>query len=308
MVSLKKRFESNSRLTASHSRKQEPVCSSRERHLPALIKVGRVLWVLLFGVVGCDVPPGAQTDEIQWDISSSPKAGAQGVKRFGPIWIEFDRRILPHSLQTGSLELKSGEVRTRYQTLLDPVSRTIHLQLNSRFPLEPEVTYRLAVDSLTDLDGVSQDEPYEIYFRTGTELGEAESIPQVDWPTVEPVFSASCALATCHGSKSPVLGLNLSSAAGVAQTAIGARSRQLPSDLISAEGARGALSLAGLRIIEAQWGVGQSASSYLMYKVLRDPHILGDSMPPPDSSVQPLSKRELTALSHWILSGAPTDN
>jgi hypothetical protein len=257
--------------------------------------------------LGCDLPPAKEKQEEQWDLSSTPKDGDRDVPRLGPLSVQLDRRILPRTVAPLSIQVKSGDVSAYFRPIIEPVGRVIRLELYPRYPLEPDVTYRLAMDSLVDLDGGWQDKPYEAFFRTGQELGSYSPFPRVAWSEVAPIFSASCSLATCHGSHDPAIDLDLSGPAGIERTAVRVRSRQLPSDLIPAEGARGALSLAGLNIIEAQPDVGQSVSSYLLYKVLADSHILGDSMPPPESSAAPLSKSELKLLSYWILSGAPTE-
>lgn len=313
MVLLKKRFANNSLPTANPSRWRETVglygrgptvlVDERLRQIALVV----VLMLSTTAFVGCDLPSVKESQEAQWVISSTPKDGDRDVPRLGPISVELDRRILPHTVDSAPIQVKSSDVSAYFRPIIEPVGRLIRLELYPRYPLEPGVTYRLVMDGLIDLDGGWQDKPYEAFFRTAQDLGSYSPFPRATWSEVAPIFSASCSLANCHGSRDPALKLDLSGPAGVERTAVRVRSQQLPFDLISAEGARGALSLSGLKIIEAQPGAGRPVSSYLMYKVLEDSHILGDSMPPPESSVPRLSKSELKLLSYWIIAGAPTE-
>lgn len=291
MVSRRKRFASNSPLTAI------PNCINS-------------LAVAVFAVViqCCDVPAGDAGQEDEWDISSSPADGDQEVPRLGPIYVQLDRRVLPQAVSSDSVRLFSGEVRASLRLFFEPVSRRIIVELVKKSPLEPAVIYKLSVEELIDLDGNRQKEPYEAVFRTtDSEPEPGALLPQVGWPEVEPIFSGRCAGRSCHGPSAPALNLDLSSAKGVERTAVGVLSRQLSFGSIPGEGARGALSLAGLNIIDVQAGSGQPAGSYLIYKALGDPHILGDRMPPPDAGISDLTKPELKALSYWVRSGAPTE-
>jgi hypothetical protein len=98
-----------------------------------------------------------------------------------------------------------------------------------------------------------------------------------------------------------MVGLDLSSRAGIERTAIGVRASKL-AGTTGDEGARGALQLAGMNIIDVVAGRGSPATSYLVYKVLGDPHVLGERMP---EGRPPLSEAELRMLSTWIAQGAP---
>jgi len=258
----------------------------------------------LISILGCEYPSSSALESNQWVISSRPKAGASELPRYGPVYFKLDRRILPHSLSSTAVALRSGAASARFRPLFEPVENKILFELYERYPLEPSVTYLLEVHDLEDLDGSLQPEKYRVFFGTGTERGSKPSFTRVDWEEIEPIFSSRCAVAGCHGGDVPILGLNFTSPETVERTAVRVGSSQLGSELISAEGARGGHSLAGLSIIEAQWQGGQPAASYLMYKVLADEHILGDAMPPSDSEISPLSRAELKALSYWIIAGA----
>ena len=86
-------------------------------------------------------------------------------------------------------------------------------------------------------------------------------------------------------------------------TAIGVVARQTRVGTQADQVWHGAPTLDGLAIIDVIGGVGRPARSYLVYKVLGDPHAAGDRMP----SDAPLSSDELASLSLWIRNGAPTE-
>jgi hypothetical protein len=291
MVSRRKRFASNSPPTESLSR----FTSLSVVLIPVLLSC-------------CDAPARQGGPGDEWDISSSPADGEPGVSRAGPVYVQLDRRVLPQAVSSDSVKLFSGEVRASVKLFYEPVSRRIVAELSGKTPLYPAVIYELDVKDLIDLDGNRQTEPYQAVFRTAVSEPEAVPVlPRYGWPEVEPIFSSRCAGSGCHGGNAPALDLDLSSAAGVERTAAGAPSRQLSFAALPPEGARGALSLAGLSIIDVQAGYGQPAGSYLIYKVLGDPHILGDGMPPPGAGVSGLTKTELKTVSYWIRSGAPVE-
>jgi hypothetical protein len=102
------------------------------------------------------------------------------------------------------------------------------------------------------------------------------------------------------------MGLDLSSAGGVRATAIAVASREL-ADAPSAAGAtRGGLG--GMPRIAAYGTTGSPETSYLVYKLLGDPHIVGDRMPPPgDAGVGGLDASAIERIARWISGGAPTE-
>jgi hypothetical protein len=221
--------------------------------------------------------------------------------------VELDRRVSPQSVHRGAVQISSGEIFSWLYLYFEPVSSRIVVGLYADRPLEPFVSYRLLVQDLVDFDGNVQPERYQVLFRTGSRLEESIPWPSVSWSGIEAVFKRSCARANCHTGSTPALGLDLSSAKGIQQTAIGVRSNELPMNNISAEGARGLFSFSGFQIIDVGISNGRPASSYMMYKVLGDSHIVGYAMPPSDSDLPQLERDELEAMSTWILYGASTE-
>lgn len=171
-------------------------------------------------------------------------------------------------------------------------------------PLSPDVDYRFVVDGVLDLDNQTLNEPVTVHFHTGSTLGAGAPIrATAPWSDVAPIFAESCASAGCHSESFAAAGLDLSSAAGVAYTAVGAVSTTLPSGTIGSEGAAGGPFFSGMRVVDVLGGVGRPETSYLLYTVVGDAHIYGDPMPP----AAPLSQAEIQRLVAWVNGGAPTE-
>jgi hypothetical protein len=241
-------------------------------------------------------------------VRSSPADGEQNVSRRPELRIWFDRRLSPASVHRGTVRLRSGPQRVFLAVRVDPLTRAIVARPFGDGLLEPGTVYRLIVEGVRDLDTRTLADPETFAFRTSEAEG-ADPLPprpSVPWGRVAPLFDASCASSGCHGSQRPALGLDLSSASGVRATAIGVASRQVAGGGGS-EGVSPVRGLEGMRIIDAFVGAGQPETSYLMYKVLGDSHILGDPMPPPGSGpANALEMEQLRLLSDWIRGGAPT--
>lgn len=134
-----------------------------------------------------------------------------------------------------------------------------------------------------------------IRFATGERAEGAEPTGQTPWEPVAALFAARC-VTGCHGGDRPAMGLDLGSAEAVRATAIGVPAVQTGDR--EAVPIRG---LAGLPIIDALPGGGRPATSYLVYKMLGDEHVLGEAMPPEGATIE-----EARLVADWILAGAPT--
>jgi hypothetical protein len=241
-------------------------------------------------------------------LATSPGDGAVDVPRRMPLRIEVDRPLLPRTVSRATVRIESGVSRPFLSVRFDLVDQVIVATTFTTSPLEPSVVYRLTIEGVRDLDDRELPEPFSMAFRTGTEPGEPLAPRGAAWADVEPIFERSCADTACHGPGAAVLGLDLSSAEAVRNTAIGRPSLQFPSATSSSEGSGGTLALAGLRIIDVLAGSGRPELSYLLYKMIGDPHALGEPMPPPgDRDHPPLTDEELRLVADWILAGAPTD-
>jgi hypothetical protein len=271
--------------------------------MPAALWLASASWV----PAGCAFGGPESDASSTWTVSSIPADGARDVARSGRFVVQLDRRVTPRHGEHGWASLRSGTSSVPGRPSYDPLTQQIWIDVDPRTPLAPATTYVLRVEGLVDLDGVEQDAPFTARFTTGRESVDAaaESVVDVmDVPDAQAVLTllrTRCGQHGCHGGPAPATGLDLSSPQGVANTAIGAlSSRSLGT--VGEEGADGSFWLEGLRIIDVAGERGDPARSYIVYKVLGDPHVLGEPMPPVGP---PLERREIAAISAWIRAGAP---
>ncbi len=252
---------------------------------------------LMLAWAGCDIvatrtPPGPRV----W--ASEPVHRAEDVDRRPLIRLETDRRLAPNSVTPENVQLVSGARSIPLVIDVDVVRPGVVLRPMTT--LDPEVTYLIQVDRLRDLDGFVGAPMNPIAFHTGS---RSEGVPppsDATWDDVAPIFAARCASLQCHGGDRPVLGLDLSSAEQVRQTAIGFGATELRRPVAGAS-APSAPALTGLAIIEP----GSPARSYVVYKVLDDPHVVGASMPPAGEGGEgALTPSEIETLVSWIRAGA----
>lgn len=254
---------------------------------------------------GCDLAPDPPSGDPPEVVRTDPADGAVDVPRRGPFLVEVDDRLFPPSVSRATVRVESGAVAAFLSVRFDPVDSTIVATPFFDQPLSTSVTWRLVVEGVRNLDGETMEGTHVTTFRTGEALGDPYVPESAGWADVEPIFTGACTGATCHGPGEAALSLDLSSAEGVRETAIGVVSREFPAGTAAVEGARGAITLAALPIVDVVAGAGRPATSYLLYKVLDDPHIFGDPMPPPGHP--PLTPEQIRALAAWILAGAPTE-
>lgn len=222
------------------------------------------------------------------------------------VW--FDRRLAPDTVHRGSVRVESGGVPLLLSMHVDPIESSIVAVPLAGGALEPNVLYRLTVADVRSLEGIPLEEPVTITFSTGTEEGEAPAPEKPTFASVEGIFGAHCVGHGCHGPDAPALGLDLSSAEGVRRTAIGQPAEQTRVGAAGAEGVTVGRGLAGMPRIDVLAATGRPARSYLLYKMLGDPLILGDPMPRLGAGdAASLDEEDLRAIGAWILGGAPTD-
>lgn len=252
--------------------------------------------------MGCDIPADREPTSGPAVLASDPADGEIGVERSGAYTVWFDRPVLPRDVHRGRVLLASGGRGVFLSPVFDPVEGSLRL-INLGSPLDPEVRYRLRVSGMRDLDGFTMAEPYEITFDTGTAVREATP-DEVRYADVEPIL-ATCAAAGCHRPPDAVLGLDLSSPAGIRATALNVVAQQSRVGTQADAPYRSVTGLRGLARVDVTGGVGRPSRSYLLYKVLGDPHVIGDRMPPAPAPA--LDAAALSLLSRWIFAGAPTD-
>jgi len=211
-------------------------------------------------------------------MGSDPADGDVDVDRAPTLRVFLDRPIYPGDVHRGHAWVQSGVRSAFLSPWFDPVGRVLTAELIGS-PLEPHVRYRMVIEDLRDLDLEPMGRPYEITFETGLEATPRPAPPAVGYDEVRPIL-AGCSVERCHGGDRPALGLDLSSPEGIQETAIGVAARQTRVGTQAGELLHGAPTLAGLAIVDVVGGVGRPARSYLLYKVLGDPHAGGDTMLP----------------------------
>lgn len=245
-------------------------------------------------------PDYTEGGDTPWRLGAVPEAGSSDVPTLPVVRVQLDRRVFPQAV-AGRAWLQSGESRPTVSVDYDPVTRS--LLIAPRFELLTFTAYSVRVEGLIDLDGVAQPEPFASVFATGGASGEREVPRPPDWPKVAALLQSRCVGNDCHGGDRPALGLDLSSAEAIERTAIGVASRQAIAGASGMRVPRGALTLFGLPIIDRVAERGRMGTSYLLYKVLGDGHVVGAPMPPEGD---PLDDRELALLRDWIQTGADT--
>lgn len=244
-----------------------------------------------------------------WVVDTVPASGDRDVSRRPRIRAKLDRRVLPRSVHGGTVRLESGAVAVRLVMHFEPVTRELVLEpATDAAPLRPRTAYRLRLRDLVDLDGHRQPDEYTAVFHTGEAVDPPAPQEHAGWKQARGLFARHCVDGPCHDAGHAAAGLDLSSGESVAATALNVPSAQFPRGTVDVGGAPGARVLAALPIIDVLAGSGTPASSYLLYKALADPHIVGEPMPPPRNGMSGgLSEQAARTLSSWILAGAPTD-
>jgi hypothetical protein len=96
---------------------------------------------------------------------------------------------------------------------------------------------------------------------------------------VQPIFTASCALAGCHSGPAPIAAMNLS--AGQAYANI--------------------VNVPSIEVLLMRVLPGDPANSYLFMKITNAPGIIGVPMP---FGAFPLPAAQITTIGNWIAQGA----
>lgn len=262
-------------------------------------RIARLSFALCLAVaLGCDV--GASVDPRPWDIRLLAQADGS-VSRWGPVRFQLDRPVSSYSVDRGSVRLSSGAVVEFVSLWFDPLTDQLVLDLSR--PLLVDASYVARLAGLADLDGAWLDPPQQLLVRP---VDSDRPVPAeaVSFDSVLPILMLRCAGSGCHDAGARAADLVLSDAAGIRDTALGHTSRQVDSPNAAAD--PDAAGLIELPIIDSA-GVSTSVSrSYLIYKVLGDPHVLGERMPP-ESAGPALSADDTQLLARWIMAGAPLE-
>lgn len=267
------------------------------------MRLGRALagWALTALLLpACDLPPARPTDGPRV-LGSEPADGEDAAPIDVEVRVFFDRPLLPRDVRRGPVAVRSGARAEFLSMWFDPVENVLTAESLSA-PLAQRTTHRLVIEGLRDLDRRRMPEDVIVIFETSSATG-ASRVPLAGWSDVAPIFEARCA--GCHGGDDPPLGLDLSSPDAIERTAVGVVAEQARVGVQEDEAWTGASAgLDGAPRIDVLGTVGRPSRSYLLYKIIGDPHVGGSRMPPPPEA--PLTFAEQQAISRWIRAGAPT--
>lgn len=244
-----------------------------------------------------------QDDEIRLSILGvEPSDGQTNLPVSLTVQLYFDALLDPATLSSESVLVRSGALNLAVSSYFDPVRHAVVIRPMetasvSFFAGYREFTrYYIETKKIYGLWGQAAPD-FTSWFETGDDLLESTAMAQGTWQEVRPLLQARCASLGCHAPSNPVLGLDLSSAEGIAATALNHKPKQLPMSKLFA-------AMPDMSIIKIEAGVGDPARSYLLYKIIGDMHAAGDPMPP---NPPPLSIQEQQAVSDWVAAGAPLD-
>lgn len=221
-------------------------------------------------------------------VATDPEEGAGEVDRGARLRVLYDRPLDPRTVGRAQISLTSGALAHFLEVRFDPVEQAIVARPFRGRRLEPGVRYTLEVRGVRDLDG-AEAEPFALTFFTGESAMDPEPVGVTEWSTVATLFAARC-VEGCHEGEAG-LGLDLRTLESTRATAVGVAAEQT-----GGTGTIGRLGLGGMARIEP----GDPARSYLVYKMLGDPHVWGDPMPPEG----PIPPAEVALVADWILGGA----
>lgn len=215
--------------------------------------------------------------------------------------VRFDRLLAPNSIDRARVRVTTGGLQAFAGLRYDLVSREVALFPNPN-DLRPGLEYVFTVDvGLRGWDGSALPRPVEVRFRpTVREAVPPRRVPSLRGE-VAPLLAARCADAGCHGGAEPAMGLDLSSAESIRDTAVGVLARE-----------RGGGAF--LEDLDPRWSTlprvdpgiapqqGRPEYSYLLYKLLGDGPVWGARMP---RGRAPLTEDETRLVADWIAAGAP---
>jgi hypothetical protein len=240
-------------------------------------------------------------DGSQWRIAVHPSDGATGVARQQRLEVDLEQLPLRNTVSESTVRLSAGVIHPQVGLTLRPVPRM--LWITPVIPFDADVTFELEISGIVDLDGESPPQPFRSAFTTGQALGDPGKPLDVDAKAVVDTIIARCGSASCHSGEQPALGLDMSSTGAIDATAKNHIASQAYVGTETGPGSTGVLFAATPLIIQADEMSGEPARSYLVLKILDDPHIVGDRMPP--AGAKALTQLEIQRIADWIQVGAP---
>lgn len=246
----------------------------------------------------CDV--AADHASKSWDVTLADAAdGTRDVSRHSAIRLQFDRRLSPWSVGRSSISVVSGDIGEFVFPSFDPVTQ--QLSIRPARSLIAGLNYVVTLDGLVDLDGNALAEPMRLLVRAA-DIEPPPAREPVTFAEVAPLLTQRCASAACHDANTRAGAVDLSSADAIAETvrdrpSLQAASPNVGNHQLASSG------LFDLPVVDGQGTPASVSRSYLIYKVLGDPHVLGEAMPP-DAA---LDANDIALLADWIATGAALD-
>ena len=284
-------------------------------------------------------------------LETSPQQQERGFPLERALRVRFDRYLHPASVirqsvlvTPGIIDAESGEYTGSavfFEPAYDPYDNVVAFQLETRRRWVPTTLYSVRllvpvdafdITGFKAFDGAPLENVVAFSFMTGSTVSNPDAnvddaVPRVRFcehddvstklPAVSSVLHASCAKAGCHGSSpasGPMLGLDLSHPAAIANTAIRVVARQTMTGP----------SVAATSTIPARFGDDMprldphsAGNSYLVYKLLvnagNHPSV-GEAQREPDpwlggevglSPAERPSPEETARLRSWFVRGEP---
>lgn len=210
-----------------------------------------------------------------------------GVPRNAAIELRFDRFLLPATAARQSIRVYSGDPAGQVLLLpsYDVVERVLTFRVGGGARLLPGLLYRVELlqpeldpggFGLRAFDGAGLEEgpvPLEWSFFTAREAPEPRPEPQPSSSCADAleVFRASGCV-NCHGESAGAMGLSLQSGEALRRTAIRRVAHQADVGVVAGEPQVNPTRLGvGMPVLDP----GSPATSYLLYKLLRNPRNFG---------------------------------
>lgn len=245
---------------------------------------GFVTMLLACVTVSCTIEPASELVPSPIIVERmSPEPGARGVARNQEISFWFSAPIDPGSIGSRAIDVTSAGVRQGGTIHYDPIERRLTYSPNGRYRVN--LTYDAVLSE--ELRGLRRGEPVEAEPLTFETSDETETITEAFAPDyvreIEPILGENCGFSGCHASPNPSESLDLSSVRGLRATGLGSESSGW-----------------------ASWAIidpGSAAWSYIIYKLIGEQSVRGDTMPPWGS----LPNTDIETIAEWIDDGAKVD-
>ncbi len=232
----------------------------------------------LAAAAACESPP---VERPALAVEFDPAPGSRAVPTTVAPSATFEVPLDPAVVGPELLRLRSGDLWPSGRVRYGVVDRRVAFVPS--VPLRSNLAYRIVLDpAIRGIDGSRPAHPPEAVFVTGTTAHDPPREPSTPvWESdVAPLLEWRCG--GCHAGPRPAANLKLAPSFSAIR-ALGGRSAEWLGWLLAAPGA--------------------PERSYILYKIVGAPGIVGDRMPP-DS---PLPVEDARTVERWIAAGGAED-